>query len=191
MDVGKAGISESFWTGMKGGKTVASPTSLTPDGRRSEEPSESGRPDCGSVSVGDADDCRETDCCSSLPGFVSRADLDQEEREREESQAESKVIRGFTAGGGKPEFSPRILSSPFSEEVTKFPAAGEGERTSEGDRGERARKEKGTFGRLGIGFLKRLPELLNEPVEYYFCLSKQGLGTRQRFYYLWLNSFII
>lgn len=67
-----------------------------PDGSRSEEPTEAGRPDGGSVSVGDGDNCHETDCCSSLPGFVSRADLDQEEREA--SQTETKVIRGFTAG---------------------------------------------------------------------------------------------
>lgn len=69
-----------------------------PDGSRSEEPTEAGRPDGGSVSVGDGDNCHETDCCSSLPGFVSRADLDQEERE-ERVRRRPKSLEDLQRGG--------------------------------------------------------------------------------------------
>lgn len=85
-----------FWTGLKRGETVASPLLGCQMARGLRSRLKPRRPDCSLKSVGDGVNCHETDCCSSLLGPVSRADLDQ--GERGESQTETKVIRGFTAG---------------------------------------------------------------------------------------------
>lgn len=57
------------------------------------------------------------------------------------------------------------------------------------------RGEKGTFSGLGIGFLKGLSELLNEPLGHdYFFLRDRAQKQAAFFfffYYLWLKSFII
>lgn len=105
--------------------------------------------------------------------------------ERGESQTETKVIRGFTAGRDSGVLAQNIVEFLFRG-GDKVPCCWRGENVGGGLR------RKGTFGGLRIGFLKRLSELLNEPLGHdYFFLEKHDPKTRRRFYYLWLKSFII
>lgn len=106
------------------------------------------------MSVGDGGNCHESRLLQQFAGFCEPSrDLDQGEREREECQTETKVIRGFTGGREERIPRPEYCRVPFQRRgveggggVTKFPAAaGEKERTFGGGLRRESERRKGNF----------------------------------------------